>query len=412
MTQTRELTREVRGAGAAHARGARALAAATVATTTTTAVLVLALALAPVLVLLGAARPARAQTVRVLKQHDLTLKRDSPTFIKRGPVLVDRGRLVHHGSGLWHEQHRQHFFRVADGAPLTAEAPLAALLTREESTFPGASGVGFPQYMVQGLLFYDTTDQQAGLLLSERGTGKGSRRLFYLHWDLAKQELRPLLLGDEAAGSIYVESLGYDPQSHELYATLTTPQPGGVQSQISVVALSRGKRRAVTQVKAGRTVSRQPSLDGERMRAFLAEYSELDGETAQGHLVDLRAGTVRSMPIPHTTYGVAWHPDGRTLYLYSSKLGRAEARSCEDGKLLREARVGGLGHHLAWLRKGTLVLFRNAGLQLLDARTLAKRAFIPSTRLYPGFSHVEGSFLAPGRLVMVNGWTVHLVELK
>jgi hypothetical protein len=375
----------------------------------------------PLLILLAGTSASAQLTPRVLKQISREQRTQPPTFTPTAaPVLLDRGRLVHHGLGLWQDQHKLSFFRLSDGAEQIVEVPLESFFLREAASFPGASGSGFPRYRLRSLLFYDTDDRRAGLLLDESParTRKGARRLHYLHWDLARRQITSsLLLGEESTGSYPdgIEALLYDPKRQELLCQVSetpSPRPADVATVVSILAISPQAQRVVGQVSTARTVSRGPFVDRDRRRALVAEYAERDGETPRGYLVDLETGKHTAMAIPLTTYGAAFNPDGKVLYLYGSKRGVVEARATESGKLLRTAKVGSLGHGLAWIGPGALLLLRNSGLQPLDAKRLTKRPFIPSTKLYPGFSHVEGSFALPGRVVIKNGGTIHLVELK
>jgi hypothetical protein len=363
--------------------------------------------------------PAAAElTARALKKLSRAQRVTSPTFTAaRALRLLDRGQLVFYGMGLWQDQHRLHLFQISDGTELVVEAPLASFFVKEATRFPAASGSGFPRYRLLDLLFYDRDHQRAGLLLEEVPPRTGlTRKSYYLHWDLSQRQITSFLpLGDESPLSF--EALFYDPKGRELFCqSIERPRvrAEGVDGEVSMLALSDGKKRVVARFNAARSISSGPFVDPGRKRVLVAEYAEIADETPapKGYLIELETGQQTTLPIPLTTYGVAFDSDASTVYLYSSKLGQLEARQLQTGKLLRSARVGALGHHLALVGKGQLLLLRNAGLQPIDLRRLTKRPLIPSARLYPGFSHVEGSFAVPTRAVIRNGHDLWLVELK
>jgi len=379
--------------------------------------------LACVLLLLGGAADAQP-ALKVIKQIPRGQRTESPTLDGlTGPRIMDRGRSLYYGRGLWGEQHRFYLVRLADGSALSLEAPIAAFFAREQQTFPGAKDSGHPGIEVRSLLFYDSDLQQAGILLVEqpakRDRTRGARRLHYLHWDLAQKQIRgATLLGEERHGgyTFTVTPIGYDHATQELFCQVVDGPNKGADPPytVSILALGPKQKRTVAQLGAARAISGGPYHDLERKRALVVEYAELpvEGAPPRGYLVDLASGKQSSFEIPVTTYGVAFDPDGKTIYLYSSQLGKLMAVDAATGKRGKVLDVGTHGHALGFAVKGTLLVLRNGGLQFVDAKRLVKKPFVPMKRLYPGFSHVEGSLVAPGRTVIKNGSVLHLVETR
>jgi hypothetical protein len=371
-----------------------------------------------IVLLLAVGTDAMAQrSFKVVKQIPRNQRTTSPTFDGLSvPRIVDRGRMLVIGRGLFAEHHLIYLLRLSDRTPLTVRAPVAELVAREES-FAGVTVSGHPLYSVSAVLYYDTGHQQAGLLYSEGFQRSGAVRKHYLlQWDLAQRRIsHAVLLAQENAGVwTMVQPIAYDPQRRELSVLIVNVEKGK-PSPVKVVGVVGSQQRTIAQLTTARSISADPAYDAPRRRVLLIEYAELpvEGAAPRGTLIDLVGGKQTSFEVPVTTYGAEFDADGKTIYLYSSQLGKLVAIDGTSGKVRREAAVGTHGHALGFVgKKSTLLVLRNSGLQLVDARRLVKQPMIPMRRLFSGFSHVEGSLITRDLLVIKNGALLYLVEVK
>ncbi len=374
----------------------------------------------PALILTLLAAPAEARRVRVEVIKKISLKQSDgpPSFTcTRRLRLLDRGRLLLLGKGLRKEQATFHLMKVTDRSVIRVAAPIRAFFAAHAGRFPDAGP--WRNYRVEDLLYYDTTAGQAGVLLRERRRGSDQRRL-YLRWDLNKKKiLGARVLGRRTAAFpyVYVRPIGYAPKLKELYLQVTHGPPRGEQvRKLSVLALRDGKAREVMSRQVRRTVSRGPFYDAERNRALLVEYAERGAADPppRGYLVPLSkgGGATLSMKIPLTTYGVSFSRDGKTVRAYSSQTGKLWVLRAKDGKRLRRVKVGKRGHALGRPFGGALLLVRNKGLLFLREGRLRKMQFVKSARLYPGFSHVEGSLVTPRLTAIKNRRTLHVLAFR
>lgn len=379
----------------------------------------LALALFVDLVAVSPAQARRAP-FKVEKRLDLRQRTQKPTFSAVSNLrLLDRGRQLYLGGGIWDEQHRFHLYDVRTRRRWIAAAPLQEFLRANPTTFPEADRLGrLPAYRVLELLYYDSRDGSAGILLQDAALAK--RRTFYLHWDLGKNRiLRAVILGTRDAGThwIGVKAIGYDPDRKRFYCQIVRKRrvaAGQPAHSVSVLALGGGQWKRLATWLAKRRIVRGPFHDARGRRVLVVEYAEQGdaGGAPRGVLVDLASGARQTMELPVTTYGAAFSRNGKTVYVYSSQLGEVWAIRARDGRRLRRRRVGKLGHALGLVFKDTLLVLRNKGLRFLATRRLKMRRFVPVQRLYQGFSHVQGSVLGPGRAFIRNGSTLHVVALR
>jgi YVTN family beta-propeller protein len=303
---------------------------------------------------------------------------------------------------------------VATGAELPVTAPVDAFVKANPGLFPRQdAGGSLPPYSIETLLFYDRTDQAAGLLVYDpHGVPDG--RCLYLHWDLAKGRItHALVLGRKAAGMKWINAraIGYSPTSREVYVQVHGDRGGGGRARYDVQVVAAGARlRTVVALAAQGPLSRGPFHDRARERAVLVEYGEAGVTgTPTGFLVDLRTGKTLRFTIPVTTYGLEFDPDGRSIYAFNAQQGELWVIDAATGARTRRVKAGTLGHGLGLVQPDVLLLLRNATLHFYDRATLVEQAALPTARFVKGFSHVEGSHVVPGGVVLRNGDALYLV---
>ncbi len=329
--------------------------------------------------LLLTAKPAPARAPRVTTRGVATLKQrtTAPTFTKRPLRLLDRGKHVALGNGLWAEQDQMHLLRIADLERRVLQVPFAAFVRSNPGMKLDQADTRpvHKQFEVRQLLFYDEQNGEAGIEVSDRLSRRHVRRHFFLHWDLKKGRItEATLVARSKPGKTLSSSLplGYDHDQREFFFVrqiYTWTKEGKRQGRtVTVVGFKAGKPRVVAQFDCARSIQRRAHFDGERRRVLLTEYAELaDKDPApRGFLVDLVRGKVRSFEIPLTAYGAAFDPGGELLHIYSSQLGELWTLHAATGaKSAPVIKVGKQGHALGVLDPKTLLLIRNSGLRLI-----------------------------------------------
>ena len=359
---------------------------------------------------------ARRIKVQVIKKISLKQRVKSPSFTEaRRLRLLDRGRALFLGTGMWQEQDTFQLLKLADHSTFRIQAPLRSFLSASSGQFPDSAR--WQNYRVEDLLYLDTTGQRAGVLLRDRRRGS-ARRLFYLQWDLKKKKITgALLLGERSKRwpYLHVKAIGYAPDRAELFLQVVQAPPRGERiRKLSVIALRAGKIRRVMSMDVHRAVSRGPFFDARQNRALLVEYAErgVGDPRPMGYLVHLTSGKVVSMRIPLTMYGAAFAPDGQTIQAYSAQTGKLWILDARTGKRLRQVHVGSLGHAMGRPFAGALLVVRNKGLHFLRDKRLTRMQFVPSAKIYPGHSHVEGSLVTPQVTAINNRDTLYVIAFR
>ena len=116
------------------------------------------------------------------------------------------------------------------------------------------------------------------------------------------------------------------------------------------------------------------------------------------------------MVVPTTPYGVAFDPDGKTVYVASSQSGYIWAIDSVSGTKLRQGYGWTHGHYLGFVKSGLLLWMRNAAMVFFRTPGLARTRIIPTGKFYTGFCHVEGSIVIPGRVILQNGDQFRVVD--
>ena len=381
-------------------------------------ILVSMIAVGCALLLLPEPAEARRIKVQAIKKISLKQRRDAPSFTRaRRLRVMDRGKLLSLGTGLWEDQYTFHLLKLEDHSRVRVLSPIKAFLSSEPKRFPGAAS--WRGYRVGPLLFLDSTNQRAGVLLRERRRGS-EQRVFYLRWDLKKKEITGArLLGKRSAKwpYLHVRAVGYAPDRDELYLQVVRAPPRGKQGRkLSVVALRAGKVRQVMSKDVRRRLSSGPFFDAKHNRALLVAYAEKGAAdpAPMGYLVQLSSGkeAVLPMRIPLTTYGASFSPDGKILHAYSAQTGKISALDARTGKRLRRVHVGQLGHALGRPFTGALLVVRNKGLSFLREKRLTRMQFVPSARIYTGYSHVQGSLVTPQVTAVKNRETLYVLAFR
>lgn len=348
---------------------------------------------------------ARGQTVKVLSKHSIAFRAESPTFtLDLQQVPLDRGALLYLGRGIREEQDTAHLLRLADGKVIKLRVPVATNLPARWRT-----------HQVRRILSYDTTNGEAGVELTERGKGP-HRRHYWLVWDLKKNAVTravPVGASDERQWTTF-RPVGYVPARQTAYYLRVTRATSGSTgsraprhdgpSKAVLLAIRGTAAREVAAFEIEGPVYSRTYLDAAHDRVLVAQYAEeAHGKLPVGVLVHLETGKLTRLTLPYCTYGAAFAEDGRELLAYSGQTGELWAIDLGTGKVRRRVNVGDRGHALGLVRPGQLLLLRNRGLQPIRLRGLRKGRLIPSTKIYPGVSHVEGSsVLGGGQVVLKN----------
>lgn len=358
--------------------------------------------------------PPASGNPTVVKRLDLKRLTDAGLSTNVAPVLVERGAALAVAAGMRGGSAVGHLVRLKDLKEYTVQAPLGAFLKRYPTILGGRAAWTLPNHRVEGLLFHDTADGVAGLLLTG---GRGVRERLYAHWDLQRGRITNLieLSATRRRGShTEVHPLGYSPKTRRFYSYELRYEKFARQPySVSVFAVNRagkGGRQGTV-----RTLRRIHSVhfDAPRERVLVVEYAEvpLKGPAPRGYIMRLDNGNQHSVELPLTTYGAAFSADGRTLFAYSTQKGTLSAIDVASGTSKQTLSVGTLGHSLGRMADGRLLLVRNAGLQLLETARLAKGRFAPMRRLVRGFVHTEGSLVFGRTAVVRNGDVLHFVRM-
>ena len=375
-----------------------------------------------VLPLLAVAPLAAARGPQLVAPAPLKLEQrtSAPTFTPATLRLMDRGRLVYVGKGMWAEQATFYLRELPSARPLRVVAPFAAYVASNPELLPEGARPGplHKKLHITELLYYDREHGEAAFEVADHYRSQGVRRHFLVQWDLKRNVISHVtLVARSKPGVTYTHSLplGYDPaQRAFFYARQVISQKADARD-VFVIGFSGGKPpRVVAQFVAERSMRSNAYFDAPSGRAMLVEYAERasTGPAPKGHLIDTRSGKALHFPIPLTCYGFAFGPAGKRLYAYSSQLGELWELDHQGAKL-RSLKVGQLGHDLGFYR-GSLVLVRNSGVQLFNARAkgLAKGRYLPLSALYRGFSHVEGSRVTPPLILLRNGSELYFVSIE
>jgi hypothetical protein len=354
--------------------------------------------------------------IQVGEKLNLDMVKESPSFTRAKRLrVVDRGRLLFEGKGLWKEQHVFYLRGLVDGKRQEHQAPIAAYLAAHPDVFPGAEGSGFPKYFVENLISFDSEHKRASFHL--RAKKKDADRHFLFHWDLEKKTItRADLLAEEKEGIRYisVKPVTYFPESEEVVCLVQTRfKDEDNHYESSVLALGPKGRREIARLDNRLDLSRIFVEPG-GARTLFAEYAELgsEGQAPVGYLVNLASGQVQRFDVPITSYGAAFSPGGKLVYIYSNQMKVIWKIDLASGKKLKQVKVGGGGHALAWGPAGRLMLLAHWGLVFLDPVSLKRRQHYPIKKLFEGHVWIPGSVLTRDQAVLRNGDEVIILQLN
>ena len=366
---------------------------------------------------LPAAAGARPHVVR--KVVNLTLRTASPSFASVDTLgLLDRDRRLVYGTGITREHETMYLLRLGDLGAETVRVPLDAYVRgnpgiklKEKDRRPVHE-----QFWIRKLLFYDRTNQEAGVEIEDRYSTAKVKRHFFIHWDLRKKKLTTATLvargrpGSSHAASV---AMGYDHDRKEYYYARQIYRRGTFRRTVSVIGFAAGKPRVVAQFRSKRAIQTTTYFDQPRRRAVLVEYAELatPDPPPMGHLVNLGTGKVASFPVPLTCYGIAFGSRGKRIYAYSAQLGELWVLDATTGKRLQKQKVGSYGHAVGMINRRELLLIRNKSLDFYSVgKRLRRRGRTPMRKLYKGFSNVDGSVVLPGGALIKNGDALRVVS--
>ncbi len=339
---------------------------------------------------MGLAPPAARAATPAFKvlQHTVTKQSDVLVYYTwKLKHLVDRGRAAYLGLNMQRnvagfmdlEAHK------ACGMPL----PPMQLATQLENR---------PGYYVEDLLCLDVETKTVGMLVSNAQLQ--ASRYWYVEWDLASGEFRrslPLAATSFASVAFGFQAIAFSPARRECMIAVTQ------QGQITVVGAGEQLRTVTTFAPELKLTPKQLYYDAEHDRALFVEYAELARESAKGYLVELGSGEVHAFHLPKVTYGVAFDPEGKTLYAYSAQSGEVQTIDLATGEVARERGVGTMGHALGLVDKETLLLVRNDKLHWLDKTTLEEKAALSPKEIDAGVVLVEGSIVLRKGLLLHSG---------
>jgi len=363
---------------------------------------------------LAAARPL---VVRKVLSHGL--RTDPPSFSTTNPMgLVDRGQRVFYGTGITKEHETMYLLRLKDLGSETVSVPLRSYVRGNPGIKlnPKDRRPAHEQFWIRRLLFYDRANQEAGVEVSDRFGSASVRRHFFIHWDLKKGKLTEATLvarGRPGASHAASVAMGYDHARKEFYYARQIYRRGTHNRTVSVIGFTAGKPRVVAQFRSKRAIQGTTYFDQPRRRAVLVEYAELatPQPPPMGHLVNLQTGKVLSFSVPLTCYGIAFGSRGKRIYAYSAQLGELWVIDAATGKRLQQKKVGKLGHALGMVGPKELLLIRNRGLRFFSVgKRLRRRAYIPMSRVYKGFSNVDGSMVLNKGALIKNGDKLYVVS--
>ena len=354
--------------------------------------------------MLGGAIGASAETLHVQTRINLdqAARRTGLTTLER-PLLLNRGQSVAVAGGMRRGELTTHLLRLADSRQFLLRTPISAYLQYGERR-AGAR-----------LLFYDSVHRQAGLLLTARGAGRSS--YLYAPWKVNSAPAGPPIeiSQSERGRAAEILPIGYWPRVHRFFAAEVAVKTRAANGRrVTVMSFDRyGEPRVVKRLSTERPVHAL-HFDRRNGRALVAEYVLGKGRRARalGHLIDLRTGQARSLELPKTAYGIAFAPDGKSVHAYSSSGGTLVSIDTRTGGRGTVRRVGGLGHALGSVGESSVVVVRNAAVQLHDAHSGVRRASLSTSRLFDGVAHTEGSLVAGRSVVVKNGAEIAVLTVS
>ncbi len=367
------------------------------------------------------ARKAKEAVVMTVGQPiSLERRKETPSFVKAKLRIMDRGNLVYVGKGMWKEQERFILRQLDDGKEVELKAPLAAFFAAHPETFPAAEGTGFPDYFVEKLLYVDREGLRAGIHLVKKERKKKLYSHYHLGWDMKNNVIdRFDLLGVRDKKTVQLLSvmpIAYRPAKKEIILQVQAWRKTDDDIKINdqkLIGFGPDTRREIASWTTNRD-ARRNYLDSEHKRVLITEYAErgTPGPPPSGHLLNLETGARQTFTLPVTTYGAAFAPDGKKLYAYSNQTKVIWIIDLASGKKLKQVKVGGGGHALAWGPAGRLMLLAHRGLTFLDPKKLTRRQFFPTAKVFSGRAWIPGSVLTNNQAIMRNGQELVIVQLR
>ena len=366
------------------------------------------------------AKKAKEAVVMTVGQPiSLERRKETPSFVKAKLRIMDRGNLVYLGKGLWQEQERFILRQLDDGKEVEIKAPLAAFLAAHPEIFPGAEGTGFPKYYVKKLLFVDRASLRAGIHMVSQDRKNKIYSHYYLGWDMKNKvidRIEPLGIKDKKTVRLLsVLPIAYRPARKEMVVQVQSwmqTDDDTKSHKQNLIGFGPDSRREIASWTT-KSDARRNYLDSEHKRVLITEYAErgTPGPPPSGHLLDLETGERRTFTLPLTTYGAAFAPDGKKLYAYSNQTKVIWIIDLASGKKLKQVKVGGGGHALAWGPAGRLMLLAHRGLIFLDPKKLTRRQFFPTTKVFSERAWIPGSLMTKKQAIMRNGDELVIVQL-
>ncbi|MBW2701580.1 MAG: hypothetical protein JRF33_12255 [Deltaproteobacteria bacterium] len=367
------------------------------------------------------AKKAKEAVVMTVGQPiSLERRKETPSFVKAKLRIMDRGNLVYVGKGMWQEQERFILRQLDDGKEVELKAPLAEFFAAHPETFPAAEGTGFPDYFVEKLLFVDREGLRAGIHLVKKERKKKRYSHYHLGWDMKNNVIdRFDLLGvrdKKTVRLLSVMPIAYRPVQKEIILQVQAWRQTNDESKINDQKLIGFAPDAKREIASWTTKldARRNFLDSDGKRVLIVEYAEQGsaGPLPSGHVLDLETGAKQSFPVPVTSYGATFTPDGKKLYVYSNQARIIWIIDLASGKKIKQVKVGGGGHALAWGPAGRVMLLAHRGLTFLDPKKLTRRQFFPTAKVFSGRAWIPGSVLTKNQAIMRNGKELVIVQLR
>ncbi|HEU4734326.1 MAG TPA: hypothetical protein VFT22_40820 [Kofleriaceae bacterium] len=199
-----------------------------------------------------------------------------------------------------------------------------------------------------------------GLALTETTAGP-ARRAWYAELDAVTGKLvRTAGLATLGAGE-QLEIIGADPTGDAAWFAITLVDGRRRALALRRLDLATLEVRDAQRIElplrttAGHEHAVTVHAAADFSRFAIVEYAEDGVRMAPGHvyIVDPAAGTSLAVPAPPTTYGVAFAPDGRYVYLGSAQQGTISRVNLAAGRIDKQVAAPRYLHHLVVSPSGT-----------------------------------------------------------
>ena len=304
---------------------------------------------------------------------------------------------------------------------IAARPPTTSFLMKHRHLFPWWAGIKHVA-SEERLVHYNTTKQQAGVLLRTPLSAKQTQRyrFVYLRWDLAQDRIvRAWELGAPSCAGTF-RPIGVAPGEKVFYFLERHQAPGrdcrklrrnqAIQSgetiteSLVALDLNTGSRRVVRQFKHNYEIETLlPNRDYTKIA--VVEYTEHKNEKGKAYILDMFSGKTSSYGIPRTPYGIAFSRDQTRLFVYGSKEGALVGIPMRKGDKQLVRKTSPWGHAMGLSKDGrSLYLLFHKQLEIWDVATMKRIRVVSHAKTLKDktFRHVDGSTIRGGVLFIKN----------